>query len=689
MPEFSSEELLAIFEDYFEGGTAFPSKLPQIAQLKDTSDEPIWILDLKDLNRQHDEVIPAVLKHPRLAIEAAAEAIEKIAPADEGAVPGLETRWGVRLGDPTKILEEEVPVSGLRAEKIGQLVAVPGIVAQISPVAFKLQTAVYTCLRCKCALKVPQGEFEVQPLECYEEQGGCKRAWSNTKFELRSELSTWTNAMRVDLQESPEKTEGRLPEKMSLILYGNDPGISWSGSERLKGGNRIRAWGILCVQEPTGKARRTTRERYLEVQGFEILDEDARQIKSTEEERQRIEVLAKDPEVYTKLRDSIAPFILGYDDMKEAIMLQLFGGVEKPPNVRGDIHQLIVGDPSVAKSQVLLAASRLAPRGQFITASQTTHAGLTAYVQQENVFGAVRWVAEAGAMPLSDRGGLLAIDELDKMHEEDRRKINPAMDPQLFSITKAGGNFQLVSRVPILAAANPKFARFDEHKYVSEQIEIAPDTLSRFDCIWPILDRPDKFWDEQLADRVLEEEDGTVAPVDPDTFRKYIAYAKRLMPKISPEAKAMIKEFYTKERQKSWADGAVAMTVRQLGALRRLSQASARIQLRTNVSVEDAERAIRLMSSWMSKLSGEEGRFDIDIVATGISASQREQIIILRDVINELAGPEGVADYEDIVRLAQDRGIPPAKVDAWLKRWLQEGEIYSPTKNKYRLVERL
>jgi replicative DNA helicase Mcm len=120
-----------------------------------------------------------------------------------------------------------------------------------------------------------------------------------------------------------------------------------------------------------------------------------------------------------------------------------------------------------------------------------------------------------------------------------------------------------------------------------------------------------------------------------------------------------------------------------------LSEASARLRLSDEVTIEDAERSVRIVEYWMGKVAGEEGRFDIDIIQTGISQSQREQIISLRDIINELAGPEGVADYEDIVRVAQDRGIPPAKVDAWLKRWSQEGEIYSPAKNKYKLVERL
>lgn len=176
----------------------------------------------------------------------------------------------------------------------------------------------------------------------------------------------------------------------------------------------------------------------------------------------------------------------------------------------------------------------------------------------------------------------------------------------------------------------------------------------------------------------------------PDFLRKYVAYAKRIYPVITDEAMQVIKKKYLDIRRTGEGAGSsVPITPRQLEAIIRLSEASARLRLSETVEPEDAERAVRIVEYWMGKVAGEEGRFDIDIIQTGISQSQREQIIILRDIINELAGPEGAADYEDIVRLAQEKGIPPAKVDSWLKRWSQEGEIYSPAKNKYKLVERL
>jgi len=270
----------------------------------------------------------------------------------------------------------------------------------------------------------------------------------------------------------------------------------------------------------------------------------------------------------------------------------------------------------------------------------------------------------------------------------------------------------LQSRCAVLAAANPKFGRFDEHKYISEQIDLPPALLSRFDIIFTMIDRPQAERDRELAEHILKghrvgeiarrRETGAVTEdtqgleeaytphFGPEFLRKYVAYAKRIYPIMTEEAMGIIEKKYLDIRKTGEAAGSsVPITPRQLEAIIRLSEAGARLRLGEAVTGDDAERAVHIVEYWMGKVAGEEGRFDIDIIQTGISQSQREQIISIRDIISELAGPEGVADYEDIVRLAQERGIPPAKVDAWLKRWAQEGEIYSPSKNKYKLVERL
>ena len=326
-------------------------------------------------------------------------------------------------------------------------------------------------------------------------------------------------------------------------------------------------------------------------------------------------------------------------------------------------------------------------------------------------FGEGRWTLEAGALVLADLG-LACIDELEKMNPQDRSAIHEAMEQQRISVAKAGITAVLQSRCAVLAAANPKFGRFDEHKYISEQIDLPPALLSRFDIIFSMIDRPQADRDRELAEHILKghrvgeiaRRRETGAPTEetrdleepytphfsPDFLRKYVALAKRIYPVMTDEAMAIIEKKYLEIRKTGEAAGSsVPITPRQLEAIIRLAEAGARLRLGEAVTADDADRAVHIVEYWMGKVAGEEGRFDIDIIQTGISQSQREQIISIRDIISELAGPEGVADYEDIVRLAQERGIPPAKVDAWLKRWAQEGEIYSPAKNKYKLVERL
>jgi len=327
-------------------------------------------------------------------------------------------------------------------------------------------------------------------------------------------------------------------------------------------------------------------------------------------------------------------------------------------------------------------------------------------------FGEGRWTLEAGALVLADKG-LACIDEIEKMNPQDRSAIHEAMEQQRVSIAKAGITAVLQARCAVLAAANPRFGRFDETKFIAEQIELSPTLLSRFDIIFALIDRPESARDQNLAEHIIRghlvgewlrrREEGRDVPeanvelvesyaphFDPVFLRKYVAFAKRLSPVMTPESMESIKAKYLEIRKTGEAAGAsVPITPRQLEAIIRLGEASARARLSPTVADEDADRAVRITEYWMRRVAGEEGRFDIDIVQTGISQSQREQILALRDIIQQLSGETGSANYEDIVRLAGERGVAPARVDAWLKRWSQEGEVFSPAKDKYKLVDRL
>src|SRR5437762_3244221 len=698
--EFPQDELIAKWEEFFEE----MGYLSRIIAVADRYPESRSLeASFLDLNRFDTDMAIYLLRHPLNVLMAGEEAIRRLAPpGDEAAQIHLRVKALPR--------DRRVPIRDLRAKHLGQYIAVEGLVRKSTEVRPRVTDALFQCLRCGTIIKEPQdGQTFREPLECYEEQGGCKRSASATKFKLLTETSLFVDTQKLEIQEAPEGLRGgEEPQRLTLYLEDDLTG-------RITPGERVVMNGVLrSVQKGRPREKSTLFDIFMDVNSVEKEQVEFEEIEVTEENARLIGEMGTSPDIFRMITASIAPSMYGMHVEKEALALQLFSGVPKVMpdgrRIRGDIHVLMVGDPGIGKSELLSYMSRLSPRGIYATGKSSTAAGLTASAVRDE-FGEGRWTLEAGALVLADLG-LACIDEIEKMNPQDRSAIHEAMEQQRISVAKAGITAVLQSRCAVLAAANPKFGRFDEHKYISEQIDLPPALLSRFDIIFSMIDRPQADRDRELAEHILkghrvgeirrrretglatEESQALEEPytphLDPDFLRKYVAYAKRIYPIMTVEAMSIIEKKYLDIRRTGEAAGSsVPITPRQLEAIIRLAEAGARMRLSEAVTADDAERAVRIVEYWMGKVAGEEGRFDIDIIQTGISQSQREQIISIRDIINELAGPEGVADYEDIVRIAQERGIPPAKVDSWLKRWAQEGEIYSPAKNKYKLVERL
>jgi replicative DNA helicase Mcm len=698
--DYPQDELIANWEEFFEE-MGYLSKIIAVADRY--PEERSLEVSFVDLNRFDTDMAIYLLRHPLNVLSAGEEAMRRLVP------PGEEASQ-VHLRIKGLPRDRRVQIRDLRAKHLGQYISAEGLVRKSTEVRPKVVGALFQCLRCGTIIKEEQdGQNFHEPLECYEEQGGCKRSASTTKFKLLTETSLYLDTQKIEIQESPEGLRGgEEPQRLTAYVEDDLTG-------RISPGQRVVLNGVLrSAQRGKAGQRSTLFDIFVDVNSVEMERVEFAEIEVTEDDARRIREIGSSPDIFRLITASIAPSLYGMQVEKEALALQLFSGVPKVMpdgrRIRGDIHLLLVGDPGTGKSELLSYMSRLSPRGIYATGKAASAAGLTAAAVRDE-FGEGRWTLEAGALVLADLG-LACIDEIEKMNPQDRSAIHEAMEQQRISVAKAGITAVLQSRCAILAAANPKFGRFDEHKYIAEQIELSPALLSRFDIIFSIIDRPQANRDQELAGHILRghkvgeivrrREVGLAVPetgpleepytpyFDPDFLRKYVAYAKRIYPVLTDEAMQIIEKKYLDIRKTGEGAGSsVPITPRQLEAIIRLAESSARIRLSEAVGVEDAERAVRIVEYWMGKVAGEEGHFDIDIIQTGISQSQREQIISIRDIINELAGPEGVADYEDIVKIAQDRNIPPAKVDAWLKRWAQEGEIYSPAKGKYKLVERL
>ncbi|MDH7508714.1 MAG: ATP-binding protein [Methanomassiliicoccales archaeon] len=374
-------------------------------------------------------------------------------------------------------------------------------------------------------------------------------------------------------------------------------------------------------------------------------------------------------------------------------------------------HNFIANGIISHNSQLLRYMSELAPRGIYASGKGSSAAGLTAAAVKDE-FGEGRWTLEAGALVLADKG-IAAIDELDKMEEHDRSAMHEAMESQTVTVAKAGITARLQCRCAILGAANPKYGRFEEHNYIADQINLPPALLSRFDLIFAMTDKPDADLDAKIANHILKAhrwgeirkykdlseikeikinqimaDSQELTPVfSRDFFRKYIAYSKRFVPVLTDEAMKIIHDYYLQIRKQGEGEGAsVPITARQLEAFIRLSEASARARLSPLVTAEDAHRAVRIVEYYLRKIAGEAGRLDIDIITTGTSKSQREQIGVLRKLISDLSDPRKGVPVETLVEAADREGIPEDRVRLLLKRLSTAGEIYSPSPGYYKLA---
>jgi len=626
------------------------------------------IVDLEDI--LHDATAFHFLQESpeewlALASEVALERLRKKTTAAE-RIGKIKVR--VRVSDPAFV----TPLRSISSEHIGKFICVEGIVVRASPVRPMIKRAVFICSNCGQKIEIPQVEASFKPpSKCL----GCNRTGT---LRLIAEESEFVDSQILKIQERPEELPpGRMPRALEVRLQGKDV------VDVARPGDHVRITGIVKTFQMRVKGVPTaTFEIYIELNDIMVQSKEMELEEIDEETEQKIKELAQDPWIYEKIINSIAPSIYGYRHVKEAIMYLLFGGVPKhrpDVTIRGEIHILLVGDPGIAKSLLLQATAKLAPRGIYTSGRGTTAAGLTAAVVKDK---SGEFALEAGALVLADKG-ICCIDEIDKMRPEDRVAMHEAMEQQTISIAKGGIVATLNARTAILAAANPKLGRYDEYRTIIENINLPPTLLSRFDLIFRMRDIPDKARDKRMARYILDSHGRLKAPpppIPPDLLKKYIAYARKINPVLTAKAKDAIEKFFLSLRAESSVEGGIAITPRQLEALIRLAEAHARVALRKKVTLEDAEAAIAIFKKSLEEtcVDVETGRIDIDIKLTGKPTSLRKQLDVIREIIKELEAEAGMAEKEVVIKKAIERGIPKEKVEQLIEILKRDGTIYEP-----------
>jgi len=573
------------------------------------------------------------------------------------------------MGIPAELYDVEI--SGLRKEHLYRTVRLNGLVRKATPVRPRMEIGLFECEWERHKNSYIQDFFTLkEPIRCTAET--CKCA----DFKLREDLSQFIDSQKVEIQEYPEELPpGAQPERLTAYFES-------SLAHKIQPGDRVAIVGIIKPRSQfQGRRQKSEFDIYLYVHSIDEKIGEDEDIEPTASELMEIKELALQEDIAERIRDSMSPTIYGMEWEKRAIALQQFGGVDKElpdgTRIRGDIHMLMMGDPGLAKSQLLRSAARIAPRGVMATGKSTSAAGLTAAAVRDE-FGEGRWSLEAGTLVLAS-GGIACIDEIDKMSEEDRSSMHEAMEQQTISIAKAGINAQLKSKCSVLAAANPKRSRFDMTMPLPPQVNMPISLLSRFDIFFIITDTPNPERDNLLADKILashrageeivpgestDSEDLAVrsleGPINSRLLKLYISYAKRLRPIMTSEAQYKIKEYYTGLRRRYHSvddqDKTMPITPRQLESIIRLAEAEAKMYLSETVDVKHADSAIDLMNLFLHVTLGG----DVDFAFFGVDAEQRKKDtdprVMLRGIVKN-AGVDGMDEEELYDKMQEESGL--------------------------------
>jgi len=666
-------------------------------------------VDFSDIFNANGDLAETLLDQPEMVIRVGESAINSLLEPDQKVAINLRVRDLYR--------RQWISIRDLRAENLSKFIALEGIIRKATEVRPKLLMGVFSCTSCGFKQELLQDTFHfTEPLECPKDDGGCGKRAGSTTFKFIVHDSLFIDSQKIEIQETPEGLRGGdQPQRIAIFLEDDLCG-------RVSPGDKITLTGILkAKQRKEGQVKGTVFDIFLQGNCIEPNDQVFDEMNLTEEDISKARMMAKDPEIFKKIVRSIAPSIFRLDHIKEALALQLFGGVGKEypdgSKGRGDIHILLVGDPGTAKSQLLTYMARLAPRGIFTSGKSASAAGLTAAVVKDD-FGEGRYTLEAGVMVLADRG-LACIDELDKMTESDRSAMHEAMEQQTVSIAKAGIQSTLQSRCSVLGAANPKQGRFRQGEGKHDQINLPPPLKSRFDLIFTMTDEPDNKRDRELAravikhhrigeifslsktgdrtyDTMMEAGDNEIDEAKPaiesELLRKYVAYSKRVcFPILSDEAMEEIIDFYVSLRERSAGpmgdSGRIALTARQLEALIRLAEASARIRLSDIVTSADSKTAIRMMENSLKDVAmTESGDFDIDGIMGSGFKNQKDMMYEIINIIRENKAKDGRITRKDLVERAIERNISEMDLDKYLKKLQDEGAIFEPRTGEYSVL---
>jgi DNA replication licensing factor MCM7 len=571
---------------------------------------------------------------------------------------------------------------------VGSLVKLDCLVVRISQVKPKVEVVTYTCEVCGAEIfQSVEGESYTPPKECPSQR--CKENKQAGRLNSNVRTCKFVKYQEIRVQEMSDHVPvGGVPRSVTVVCFADL-------TRAVLPGDAITLSGVYTpYQLPWYQTRTkgTMQEMFIEAHSIAKHKHGYNEAGANEQETNlKIDEAVKKGCLYDAAAKSIAPEIFGHADVKKALLLVLIGSFTKTMKdgmkIRGDIHTLLMGDPGVAKSQLLKQAINIAPRSVYTTGKGSSGVGLTASVIRDNVTGEVS--LEGGALVLADMG-VCCIDEFDKMEEADRSAIHEVMEQQSVSIAKAGITTTLNCRTTVLAAANPVYGRYNPYKSPIENIDLPAALLSRFDLLFLLLDTVDADKDKNLAMHVCKvhtnyggpgkadkagkegaANEGDVlnlgfTPFDGDFMRAFIRRARQFEPMIEDDLQREIVDAYVSMRddeKRADLDSKKSYTTpRTLLALLRISQAHARARFSERVERQDFEEAMRLL-----KVSKE------SVELSAPAKRDANPLDLVHDIIADLArrspDVDGWVDLTHVVSMAGHKALTKDMCIEAIENW--------------------
>ncbi|KAJ8324371.1 DNA replication licensing factor MCM7 [Batrachochytrium dendrobatidis] len=534
--------------------------------------------------------------------------------------PALTRRFTLRFKPSTKF-SKGVSVRDIKATSVGKMVRVKGMVTRVSNVKPMVVVVAYSCDNCGHEIFQEVVSENVNPLVICTSDS-CRKNNIKGALHMQTRACKFLKFQEVKLQELTEQVPmGNIPRYMTVYLTENQ-------TRSVSPGEMVYISGVVMPIPFTGfRALRAglITDTYLDAHHIEHAKQQYTDMLPTTALNAQLQELTNGASVYHRLSQSIAPEIYGHEDIKKALLLLLVGGASKQTSdgmkIRGDLNICLMGDPGVAKSQLLKYISKLAPRAVYTTGRGSSGVGLTASVLRDPVTDEM--VLEGGALVLADNG-IACIDEFDKMDESDRTAIHEVMEQQTISISKAGITTTLNARTSILAAANPQYGRYNPRMKPTDNINLPAALLSRFDLLFLLLDKPSMDDDLRLAQHVTfvhralvhpPREDQT-EPIDLPLLRYYVSLAKKIDPVVPAEVGDYLVNSYVHMRSKAKEmDDFQYTCARTLLSVIRLATATARLRFSAVVEITDVDEALRLTEVSKSSLVEQDTTYTRDPIS--------------------------------------------------------------------------